>query len=119
MAWAGISPHLRCWWPTEGLRNSKSRCTSAAQAFILWSFYGTGKPVAFIESCLPRISFIQTTREVVPFDSNQSKHGIIPLRDERWPGLNSPPAPNIIMLNELEFAYTPVRDKVRDLREYL
>jgi hypothetical protein len=23
------------------------------------------------------------------------------------------------MLNELEFAYTPVRDKVRDLREYL
>jgi hypothetical protein len=27
--------------------------------------------------------------------------------------------PNIIMLNELEFAYTPVRDKVRDLREYL
>jgi hypothetical protein len=25
----------------------------------------------------------------------------------------------IIMLNELEFAYTPVRDKVRDLREYL
>ena len=28
-------------------------------------------------------------------------------------------APNNIMLNELEFAYTPVRDKVRDLREYL
>jgi hypothetical protein len=27
--------------------------------------------------------------------------------------------PNIIMLNELEFAYAPVRDKVRDLREYL
>jgi hypothetical protein len=25
----------------------------------------------------------------------------------------------IIMLNELEFSYTPVRDKVRDLREYL
>ncbi len=24
-----------------------------------------------------------------------------------------------IMLNELEFSYTPVRDKVRDLREYL
>jgi hypothetical protein len=23
------------------------------------------------------------------------------------------------MLNELEFAYTPVREKVRDLREYL
>ena len=46
--------------------------------------------------------------------------GIITIRDHRCPGPNSPPAPpNIIMLNELEFAYTPVRDKVRDLREYL
>ena len=25
----------------------------------------------------------------------------------------------IMMLNELEFAYSPVREKVRDLREYL
>lgn len=24
-----------------------------------------------------------------------------------------------IVLNDLEFAYTPVRDKIRDLREYL
>jgi hypothetical protein len=28
-------------------------------------------------------------------------------------------ATEIIMLNELEFSYTPVREKVRDLREYL
>ena len=26
---------------------------------------------------------------------------------------------SLIMNNELEFAYTPVREKVRDLREYL
>jgi len=47
-------------------------------------------------------------------------YGIIPIRDHRCHGLLSPPAPRkLIMLNELEFAYTPVRDKVRDLREYL
>ncbi len=25
----------------------------------------------------------------------------------------------VLMLNDLEFAYSPVREKVRDLREYL
>jgi len=48
-----------------------------------------------------------------------SQYGIIPIRDHRCPGANTPPAPKHHMLNELEFAYTPVRDKVRDLREYL
>ena len=38
-----------------------------------------------------------------------------PLRDRY--GHGAPPDNH--MLNELEFAYTPVRDKVRDLREYL
>jgi hypothetical protein len=40
--------------------------------------------------------------------------------DRRRHGVGWPAAPvKIIMLNELEFSYTPVRDKVRDLREYL
>jgi hypothetical protein len=38
--------------------------------------------------------------------------GIITFRDHQPPKKKH-------MLNELEFAYTPVRDKVRDLREYL
>jgi len=50
-------------------------------------------------------------------DGGRRALGGVRLRQsERWPALS---AKIRTMLSDLEFSFSPVRDKVRDLREYL